>query len=57
MVGMPVETIEEQEDKINCRVSYSTAIEFYRGQETGHVTGSERVMAKSEIKPCSSLKR
>ena len=57
MVGTPVETIEEQEDKINCRVSYSTAIEFYRGQDTGHATGSARAMAKSEIKSCSSLKR
>lgn len=56
MIGTPVEAIEEQEDKVNCQVSHGTSIEFYRGKEMGQLTGGGS-LARSEMKPCSSLKR
>ncbi len=55
MIGTPVEVIEEV-DKVNCRRAIANHVEFYRGQETGVMTGN-RAPVEMQTQPCSTLKR
>ena len=55
MIGTPVEVIE-QEDEQNCRHALATDVQFYRGQETGAMSGG-RVPMKMQKALCATLKR
>ena len=57
MIGTPVEVIEEEPDKINCRVAKANNVQFYRGQETGVMTGNELAPVVMQTHKCSTLKR
>jgi hypothetical protein len=55
MIGTPVEVIE-QEDEKNCRHALATDVQFYRGQETGAMSGG-RVPMKMQKALCATLRR
>ena len=58
MIGTPVTTVEEDpEKKGSCRVGTGSTLKFYRGPEQGQMDGNGIISSKTEMQPCSAVKR